>query len=132
MDRHELETAVFGFLGIAQVAFLLMLRGLWDNGIDLRLWVPAMALPLFALSGGLLYRDLHRRLRLGVGFDGQWLMVGLGAITLLTGLLLAPQLTARQVCLIQLAITAVGLGCGCSVALLLRQLRRRAAEQTAG
>lgn len=123
MNRHDLETALFVLLGIAQVAFLLMLRGLWGNGIDLRVWVPALMLPAYLVSAAVLHVDLRRRLERGAGFDGQKLIVALGAVMLVTGLLLAPRMSARTVSLVQLGVVGVGLGLATAVGYLLRRLR---------
>ncbi len=123
MNRQDLETALFVLLGIAQVAFLLMMRGLWGNGIDLRIWVPVLFLPAYLVSAVALHLDLRRRLDQGAGFNGQKLIVALGAFVLVTGLLLAPRMSATTVTLIQLGVVGVGLGLASPVGYLLRRLR---------
>jgi len=123
VNRHDVETALFVLLGIAQVAFLLMLRGLWDNGVDLRVWVPLLLLPAYLVSAAALHVDLTRRLDQGAGFNGQKLIVALGAFMLVTGLLLAPRMSAKTVTLIQLGVVGVALGLASAVGYLLRRLR---------
>ncbi|MEJ7689828.1 MAG: hypothetical protein WKF76_05025 [Nocardioidaceae bacterium] len=71
VNRHDLETALFVLLGIAQVAFLLMLRGLWGNGVDLRVWVPALFLTAYLVSAGALHVELRRRVDRGLGSTGR-------------------------------------------------------------
>jgi len=123
VNRHDLETALFALLGIAQVAFLLMLRGLWGNGVDLRFWVPVVMLPLYVVSAAALHVELGRRVESGIGFNGQKLIVALGAFTIVTGLVLAPRMSAQMVTLIQLGVMGVGLGLASAVGYLLRRLR---------
>ena len=130
MNRHDLETALFVLLGIAQVAFLLMLRGLWGNGVDLRVWVPALFLTAYLVSAGALHVELRRRVDRGAGFNGQKLIVALGGFMLVTGLLLAPRMSVKTVTLIQLGVVGVGLGLASAVGSLLRRLRL--AEEAAG
>jgi len=124
MHRQDLETALFAFCGIAQVAFLLMLRHLWGNDLDLRIWAPALSLPAFVAAASALTAHLLRRRELGVGFDGQALVVVLGLGALVVGL--GPWLNGRLTALVEMAIVGVALGLAAAVGWQLRELRRSA------